>query len=98
MLRALQEDEDLMRLRNSPEDFTTEVNEVVADRAWCRIFRYEDCTIAPDPEQSIEYFDAIATATKEAENFRPLVSSLTVQVSVNSAKGDAWFRVIGVAW
>ncbi|CAE7446379.1 PRMT1 [Symbiodinium natans] len=96
LLRALQEDEDLMRLRNSPEDFTTEVNEVVADRAWCRIFRYEDCTIAPDPEQSIEYFDAIATATKEAENFRPLVSSLTVQVSVNSAKGDAWFRVIGV--
>ncbi|CAJ1354451.1 unnamed protein product [Effrenium voratum] len=97
LLKTLQEDEDLMRLRDSPDDYTTEVNEVVAERAWCRIFRYEDCTIAPDPEQSVEYFDALATATRtESEELKPLVSSLCCQASVNSAKGDAWFRVLGV--
>ncbi|CAK9061903.1 unnamed protein product [Durusdinium trenchii] len=75
LLRTLQEDEDLMRLRNSPDNFRTEVNDVVAER---------DCTIAPDPEQSIEYFDAFATAIHAAH------------ASVNSAKGDAWLRVLGV--
>ncbi|CAK9088707.1 3-glucan synthase mok12 [Durusdinium trenchii] len=103
LLRTLQEDEDLMRLRNSPDNFRTEVNDVVAERAWCRVFRYEDCTIAPDPEQSIEYFDAFATAIHAAHasspgdgGFKPLVSSLSCQASVNSAKGDAWLRVLGV--
>eukprot|EP00928_Gymnodinium_smaydae_P081932 TRINITY_DN65362_c0_g1_i1.p1 TRINITY_DN65362_c0_g1~~TRINITY_DN65362_c0_g1_i1.p1 ORF type:complete len:350 (+),score=47.97 TRINITY_DN65362_c0_g1_i1:163-1212(+) len=77
------------------DDYLTEWNDASAS-CWGRIRRFKDAMIAPEPEQSIVYEDAVASAAHFDGVIKPVISCVSVQQSVQAAQADAWQRVVAV--